>query len=54
MTGYSHTDEVGKKFGLEIMQKMNDKCKEWKAAEDIDYSVYGTPIEYTTYKFAKC
>ncbi len=55
MTGHSHTDEeIGKKFGLEVMQKLNDKCKEWKAAEDIDYSVYGTPIESTTYKFAKC
>ena len=55
MTGHSHTDEeVGKKFGLDVMQKLNDKCKEWKAAEDIDYSVYGTPIESTTYKFAKC
>ena len=55
MTGCSHTDNgKGKEFGLEVMQKMNDKCKEWKAAEDIDYSVYGTPIESTTYKFAKC
>ncbi len=54
MTGHSHTDNgKGKKFGLEVMQKMNDKCKEWKAAENIDYSVYGTPIESTTYKFAK-
>ncbi len=53
MTGYSHTGE-GKEFGLEVMQKLNDKCAEWKAAEDIDYSVYGTPIESTTYKFAKC
>ena len=54
MTGVSHTHKDGKAFGLEIMQKMNDKCKEWKTAEDIDYSVYGTPIESTTYKFAKC
>ena len=55
MTGDSHTDHgKGEEFGLEIMQKMNDKCKEWKMAEDIDYSVYGTPIESTTYKFAKC
>ena len=55
MTGDSHTDHgKGEEFGLEIMQKMNDKCKEWKIAEDIDYSVYGTPIESTTYKFAKC
>ena len=55
MTGVSHTDaEKGEKFGLEVMQKLNDKCKEWKVSEDIDYSVYGTPIESTTYKFAKC
>ena len=55
MTGDSHTDHgKGEEFGLEVMQKMNDKCKEWKLAEDIDYSVYGTPIESTTYKFAKC
>jgi ribonucleoside-triphosphate reductase len=55
MTGKSHTDNAeGEKFGLEVMQKLNDKCAEWKAAEDIDYSVYGTPIESTTYKFAKC
>ena len=53
MTGYSHTGE-GKEFGIQVMQKLNDKCKEWKEAEDIDYSVYGTPIESTTYKFAKC
>ena len=54
MTGHSHTDNgKGKEFGLEVMKHMNDKCKEWKAAEDIDYSVYGTPIESTTYKFAK-
>ena len=55
MTGHSHTDNgVGKEFGLKVMQKLNDKCKEWKEKEDIDYSVYGTPIESTTYKFAKC
>jgi len=52
MTGHSHTGK-GKEFGLEVMQKLNDKCKEWKEAEKIDYSVYGTPIESTTYKFAK-
>ena len=55
MTGHSHTDNgKGKEFALQVMQKMNDKCKEWKEAESIDYSVYGTPIESTTYKFAKC
>ena len=55
MTGQSHTDNgEGKEFALKVMQKMNDKCTEWKAAENIDYSVYGTPIESTTYKFAKC
>ena len=55
MTGHSHTDNgKGKEFALKVMQKMNDKCKEWKEAEDMDYSVYGTPIESTTYKFAKC
>ena len=55
MTGNSHTDGgVGKEFGIKVMQKMNDKCKEWKEVENIDYSVYGTPIESTTYKFAKC
>ena len=55
MTGNSHTDGgKGEEFGLEVMQKLNDKCKEWKETEDIDYSVYGTPIESTTYKFAKC
>ena len=52
MTGESHT-AGGKEFGLEVMQKLNDKCQQWKAAEDIDYSLYGTPIESTTYKFAK-
>ena len=55
MTGKSHTDNgEGKEFALKVMQKLNDKCKEWKANENIDYSVYGTPIESTTYKFAKC
>ena len=55
MTGNSHTDGgKGEEFGLSVMQKLNDKCKEWKETEDIDYSVYGTPIESTTYKFAKC
>lgn len=53
MTGESHTSEVGKPFALEVMQKLNDKCAEWKAAENIAYSVYGTPLESTTYKFAK-
>ena len=54
MTGHSHTDNgIGKEFGLKVMQHLNDKCKEWKELEDIDYSVYGTPIESTTYKFAK-
>ena len=55
MTGKSHTDGgKGKEFGLEVMKHMVDKCSEWKAEENIDYSVYGTPIESTTYKFAKC
>lgn len=55
MTGHSHTDNgVGKEFGLKVMQHLNDACEKWKKAEDIDYSVYGTPIESTTYKFAKC
>lgn len=55
MTGHSHTDNgIGKEFAIEVMQKLNDKCTEWKVAEEIDYSVYGTPIESTTYKFAKC
>ena len=53
MTGYSHTGK-GKEFGLQVMQKLNDKCAQWKKEEDIDYSLYGTPIESTTYKFAKC
>ena len=54
MTGRSHTDPSATPFALSIMQKMNDKCKEWKTAENIDYSLYGTPLESTTYKFAKC
>lgn len=55
MTGKSHTDGgVGEKFGLAVMQALNDKCNQWKQVEDIDYSVYGSPIESTTYKFAKC
>ncbi|HZK45075.1 MAG: anaerobic ribonucleoside-triphosphate reductase [Eubacteriales bacterium] len=54
MTGRSHTDPAATPFALQIMQKMNDKCKEWKLAENIDYSLYGTPLESTTYKFAKC
>lgn len=55
MTDHSHTDNgVGKEFGLKVMQHLNDMCKVWKEAENIDYSVYGTPIESTTYKFAKC
>ena len=54
MTGKSHTDPAATPFALAIMQKMNDKCKEWKTAENIDYSLYGTPLESTTYKFAKC
>ena len=54
MTGKSHTDPAAAPFALDIMQKMNDKCKEWKTAENIDYSLYGTPLESTTYKFAKC
>ncbi len=55
MTNHSHTDNgVGEEFAIKVMQKLNDKCKEWKETEKIDYSVYGTPIESTTYKFAKC
>ncbi len=53
MLGVSHTDPMGKEFALKVMQKLNDKCAEWKAAENISYSVYGTPMESTTYKFAK-
>lgn len=54
MLGKSHTDPEAKPFALAVMQKLNDKCKEWRAAENISYSVYGTPLESTTYKFAKC
>ena len=55
MTGHSHMDrDIGTKFGLKVMQALNDKCNQWKAAEHIDYSLYGTPIENTTYKFARC
>lgn len=54
MTGKSHTTPEGKEFAIKVMQKLNDKCAEWKAAENISYSVYGTPMESTTYKFAKC
>ena len=54
MTGKSHTDPSATPFALSVMQKMNDKCAEWKKAENIDYSLYGTPLESTTYKFAKC
>ena len=54
MTGHSHTDKEATPFALAVMQRMNDKCAEWKAAENIDYSLYGTPIESTTYKVAKC
>ena len=54
MTGQSHTDAGAKPFALSVMQHMNDKCTEWKKAENMDYSLYGTPLESTTYKFAKC
>ncbi len=54
MLGVSHTDPMGKEFALKVMQRLNDKCAEWKAAENISYSVYGTPMESTTYRFAKC
>ena len=54
MTGKSHTDSEAKPFALAVMQRLNDACNKWKEAEDIDYSVYGTPLESTTYKFAKC
>ena len=54
MTGESHSDGEGKEFALKVMQHMNDACAKWKAAEHIDYSLYGTPLESTTYKFAKC
>ena len=54
MTGHSHSDEgVGEEFGLKVMQALNDKCNQWKEEENIDYSLYGTPLESTTYKFAK-
>lgn len=54
MTGESHSHGKGKEFGLKVMQALNDQCNKWKAAEKIDYSLYGSPIEFTTYKFAKC
>ncbi len=54
MTGKSHTDDEAKPFALAVMQHMNDKCKEWKTKENIDFSLYGTPLESTTYKFARC
>ena len=54
MLGVSHTDPKGKEFALKVMQKLNDKCAEWREAENISYSLYGTPMESTTYKFAKC
>lgn len=54
MTGCSNSEGVGKEFGLKVMKHLNDKCAEWKQAENIDYSPYGSPIESTTYKFAKC
>ena len=54
MTGKSHTDPSATPFALQVMQRMNDKCAQWKVAENIDYSLYGTPLESTTYKFAKC
>lgn len=54
MTGHYHCDEgIGEKFGLEVMQALNDKCSQWKIDENIDYSLYGTPLEATTEKFAK-
>ena len=54
MLGVSHTSPEGREFGLKVMKRLNDACAEWKAAENIDFSVYGTPLESTTYKFAKC
>jgi ribonucleoside-triphosphate reductase len=54
MTGHSHTEPEGREFALKVMQHLNDKCAEWRAAENISYSLYGTPMESTTYKFAKC
>ena len=53
-TGKKLTEKEGEEFGLRVMQRLNDACAEWKAAENIDYSIYGTPLESTTYKFAKC
>ena len=54
MTGVSHTDATGKPFALEVMEKLNEACRTWKAKENVDFSIYGTPLESTTYKFAKC
>ena len=54
MTGHSHTEKEGTPFAMAVMQRMNDRCAEWKAESDIDFSLYGTPLESTTYKFAKC
>ena len=54
VTGKKLTEEEGEKFGLRVLEKMNEACKKWKAEENIDYSIYGTPLESTTYKFAKC
>ena len=54
MTGKPHTDPAATPFALKVMQRLNDACKEWKEKENIDFSVYGTPLESTTYKFAKC
>ena len=54
ITGKSHTDPIGREFALRVMQFLNDQCLKWRKQEPIDYSVYGTPIESTTYKFAKC
>jgi ribonucleoside-triphosphate reductase len=54
MTNESHTQPKGKEFGLQVMQFLNDKCAQWKKEEDIAYSIYGTPLESSTYKFAQC
>mgnify|MGYP002233285144 CR=1 FL=1 len=54
MLGKSHTDPEARPFALKVMKRLNDKCREWKEAEHISYSVYGTPMESTTYKFSKC
>ena len=54
MTGDSHTSVAGKPLAIKVMKFMNDKCEQWKSEENIDYSLYGTPLESTTYKFAKC